>query len=393
MGVYAKSPLDTDSYKFSMQNGYCLHYPNVKARFSLYNRGNHKFPESFGKELRYIVDHVFPDLRVTKDHTDFFREKCYYLSPVYRDFFKGFRFDPKEVHIKQQDEDLDVYAEGYLYRVTMWETFLMQTISELGYEMRKVEPLPRYEREKINKEKFLALAAIFALVSEFGTRRRFSYQNQLEVLDDAIKYLGDYLTGTSNCEFAMQKDLKPIGTQGHEWYMVAAALFGYRIANKIALEKWVDTYNGQLGIALPDTYTTKVFLQHFDSLYARLFDGGRQDSESPFKFTDMWVDNYKKYKIDPKSKIIVFSDSIKNVERVTDIKEYCKNKIKDGYGIGTWFTNDVGADPYNIVVKLSHVLINGNWRPAVKISDDVGKNTGESYEVSHCKRDLNIIEQ
>jgi nicotinate phosphoribosyltransferase len=33
------------------------------------------------------------------------------------------------------------------------------------------------------------------------------------------------------------------------------AVYGYKQANKIGMERWVDVYQGDLGIALTDTYT------------------------------------------------------------------------------------------------------------------------------------------
>jgi nicotinic acid phosphoribosyltransferase len=47
------------------------------------------------------------------------------------------------------------------------------------------------------------------------------------------------------------------------------------------MEHWVKEYRGDLGIALTDTTTTPKFLEVFDSYYARLFDGARQDSGDP----------------------------------------------------------------------------------------------------------------
>ena len=39
--------------------------------------------------------------------------------------------------------------------------------------------------------------------------------------------------------------------------------FGYKHANYMALENWVNVYDGDLGTALSDTYTSDSFLMQF----------------------------------------------------------------------------------------------------------------------------------
>jgi nicotinate phosphoribosyltransferase len=171
--------------------------------------------------------------------------------------------------------------------------------------------------------------------------------------------------------------------------MAHGALFGYRMANKLALDHWVDVYGGSLGIALSDTYTTDSFLKSFDMRLAKLFDGVRQDSGDPFEFADKAIEHYKKMGIDPMSKVIVFSDSL-NIEKAVAIKEYCVGKIKSSFGIGTHLTNDVGVKPMNIVIKLSGVKVNDELIPCIKLSDDKGKNMGDRKEIDLCKGMLRI---
>lgn len=152
---------------------------------------------------------------------------------------------------------------------------------------------------------------------------------------------------------------------------------------------WSDVYEGDLGIALSDTYTTEVFFKGFKKKLAKLFDGVRHDSGDPFSFVDKVVDHYKKMKIDPMSKVIVFSDGL-NPELAVEIKEYCAGKIKSSFGIGTNFSNDVGVKPLNIVIKVSEVLVYKEWYPCVKLSDNPGKHTGDPDEIKWCKGILRI---
>lgn len=67
----------------------------------------------------------------------------------------------------------------------------------------------------------------------------------------------------------------------------------------MALEDWVSVYDGDLGIALSDTYTSAVFFKNLSRKQAKLFDGVRQDSGDEFKFVTSAIARYKELGIDP----------------------------------------------------------------------------------------------
>ncbi len=263
----------------------------------------------------------------------------------------------------------------------------MAMISELYFEKENDSFLSRREeRKKINTTKakiFLENGVPFA---DFGTQRRFSGKNQSEVLEDILAVGWNTCVGTSNVHFAEQYDIRPIGTHAHEWFMFHAATNGYRLANKTSLDTWTQVYHGDLGIALTDTYTTAIFLNAFDSVHARLFDGVRHDSGDPFTFANLIISHYEKLGIDPLSKTIVFSDSI-STEKAVELNKYCSGKIKASFGIGTHLSNDVGVTPLNMVIKMSHCCERKDavWYPVVKLSDDEGKHTGNTSEIQLCK--------
>lgn len=177
----------------------------------------------------------------------------------------------------------------------------------------------------------------------------------------------------------------------HEWFMYHGALFGYRSANMKALEAWVDVYQGSLGITLTDTYTTGSFLNSFSLKQAKLFDGVRWDSGDPIAFTNKTIRFYEQNRIDPASKTIVYSDSL-NIDRIREIREHVNGRIHDAYGIGTFLTNDVGATPINMVIKLTEVKDHPQkeFLHAVKLSDVPGKNTGNADEIELVKRTLGV---
>lgn len=88
------------------------------------------------------------------------------------------------------------------------------------------------------------------------------------------------------------------------------AQYGYRHANYMALENWMNVYDGDLGIALSDTYTSDVFFKNFSRKHAKTFDGIRQDSGDPFTFVNKAIARYKELGIDPTTKTIIFSDAL-----------------------------------------------------------------------------------
>ena len=145
--------------------------------------------------------------------------------------------------------------------------------------------------------------------SEFGTRRRFSFDVQKLVVE-YLKGHAQYCTGTSNCHLAMKYDMRPMGTHPHEWFMFHGAQFGYKHANYMALENWVNVYDGDLGTALSDTYTSDSFLSNFSRKQAKLFDGVRCDSGDEYEFIERLIARYKELGIDPTTKTIIFSNAL-----------------------------------------------------------------------------------
>jgi nicotinate phosphoribosyltransferase len=196
--------------------------------------------------------------------------------------------------------------------------------------------------------------------------------------------------GTSNVHLAMLQNKKPSGTHAHEWFMYHASEYGFKVANAMSLENWTNVYQGDLGIALTDTYTTEIFFEQFNKKFSKLFDGVRQDSGDPIAFAVKTIEHYQKMGIDPKSKIIVFSDAL-NLDKVKVIADFCRGKIKMSFGIGTNFSNDVGLPAMNMVIKLTETKAeNNSWEGVVKLSDEKNKHTGTAKMIALAKQVLRI---
>lgn len=380
-----KDFIDNDLYKFTTMNAIQKKFPNAEVRYKFINRGKSEFPNGFAEELRKEVE-AMQNLYLTNEAEKFIRQKCYFFEPVFIDLLKGYRYNPAEVRITQVGKTLEVEIEGLWYRTVLWEVPLMAIISELYFKLTG-QKADEYELRVTAKAK--GFREIKAEFSEFGTRRRFSFEVQNRVVELLKIHAGDCLTGTSNVYLAMRHNLTPIGTHPHEWFMYHGAHFGYRMANAISLENWVDVYQGSLGIALTDTFTTDNFFQSFNQKYSKLFDGVRWDSGDPLEFTDKTLKHYEANRIDAKTKTIVYSDAL-DLEKVKEIKKYVNGRIHDVYGIGTYLSNDVGVKPMNMVIKLFAAKPFGydDFFPTVKLSDVNGKHTGGQEEIDICLKTI-----
>ena len=388
-----RSILDTDLYKFTTSYAYSKLYPRAYGQFRFIDRAKTRYPEGFAELLRGELQQM-AQLQLTRDEAQFLARELPYLPPTYIDFVRGFRFDPDEVHISQDEEgQLSIVAEGLLYRVTLWETPILALVSELYYKVLGVEPDLAYaEQSIIAKAQRLKEEGI--TFSMFGMRRRFSSDIEDRVTRLLKEYSGTNFYGTSNVYFAYKHGLRVSGTHPHEWVQFHGAMFGYKMANYMAMEDWINVYDGDLGTVLTDTYTTDVFMQNFSKKHAMLFTSLRHDSGDPLLFADKVIARYRELRVDPQIKYIIFSDSL-DAERAIEIAKHCEGRIGTSFGIGTNFSNDVGAgiQPMNIVMKLwkCKMTEKDKWHPCVKLSDVDGKHTGEPEEIDLAQRTLGLI--
>lgn len=387
-----QSVLDTDLYKFTTSYAYSKLYPRAYGQFRFIDRGKTTYPQGFAEELKKELQEM-SKLALTKDEASFLSRELPYLPPTYIDFVRGFRFDPEEVKVEQDAEGhLSIVAEGLLYRVTLWETPILALVSELYYKMLGAQPDMEYtERTIISKARKLAEHGI--TFSMFGMRRRFSAAIEDRVTELLKEHASGYLFGTSNVYYAYKHGLRVSGTHPHEWIQFHGAMFGYKMANYMAMEDWINVYDGDLGTVLTDTYTTDVFMRNFSKKHAMLFTSLRHDSGDPLQFTEKVIARYRELRVDPTIKYIIFSDGL-NPERAIEIANYCKGRIGASFGIGTNLSNDVGngVRPMNIVMKLwkCKMTEKERWHPCVKLSDVDGKHTGEPEEIELAQRTLGL---
>ena len=378
-----KTILDTDLYKFTTSYAYIKLFPYAMGTFSFKDRDETEYTEGFLHALKSEI-HNLTQVVLQKDELEYMFAHCRFLPRVYWEWLSSFRFDPEKVNVwLDEQRHLHIEVTDYLYKVTLYEVPLLAIVSEIRNQFFNHMPDKNMVLSRLEGK--VDLSNRFQLpFSEFGTRRRFSF----DVHDMVVNYLkknASYCTGTSNCYFAMKYDMKPMGTHPHEWFMFHGAQFGYKHANYIALENWVKVYDGDLGTALSDTYTSDSFLSNISRKQAKLFDGVRCDSGNEYEFVDKLIMRYKELGIDPTTKTIIFSNAL-DFEKALHLFDYCRGKIRCSFGIGTNLTNDTGYTPSNIVMKLSRCKMTSSqeWRECVKLSDDMGKHMGSDAEVEAC---------
>lgn len=388
-----RSVLDTDLYKFTTSYAYSKLYPRAYGQFRFIDRADTCYPEGFAELLKAEIE-AMSELSLSRDEASFLHQELPYLPPTYIDFLQGYRFNPEEI-IVEQDEmgHLSIIAEGLLYRITLWETPLLALVSELYFRTTGAKADMSYAEEAIiSKAKRLRSEGI--TFSMFGMRRRFSYDVEYRMTELLREHAGECLHGTSNVHIAHRLGLKVSGTHPHEWIQFHGAMYGYKMANYMAMEDWINVYDGDLGTVLTDTYTTDVFMRNFSKKHAMLYTSVRHDSGDPLTFTDKVIARYNELRVDPKIKYIIFSDGL-NVERAIEIANYCKGRIGASFGIGTNFSCDVGngIKSRNIVMKLWQCKMTekDRWHPCVKLSDVDGKHTGEASEIHLAQETLGIL--
>ena len=383
------SILDTDLYKFSTSYAYMKLYPESEGTFSFTDRNNTEFNEEFLDSLK-IEFAKLSSLSLSLAEKQWCIENISYIPEVYWEWLRWFNFDfDKITYWLDESRHLHIEVTDKLYKVTLYEVPILAIVSELYSRSQGVVNVS----DAIDKlDTKINIANSHRLkFSEFGTRRRYSASLHELIVERLKEKCPINCVGTSNVYFAMKYKMTPIGTFPHEWIMFHGAVWGYKEANYLGMRDWVRTYDGNLGIFLMDTYTSKIGLRNMSLKFAKLFDGVRQDSGDEYKIGNEVIQRYKELGIDPTTKTIVFSNAL-DFNKYLDIHNYFAGRIRISAGIGTNLTNDTEFKPANIVMKLSKCRINSNqeWKNCIKISDDLGKHLGDDIEFEIAVGQLGI---
>ncbi|MCQ2142687.1 MAG: nicotinate phosphoribosyltransferase [Bacteroidales bacterium] len=375
---------DNDLYTFTCQYYILETYPRAEVEYTFYDRNHEVFPKGFAELLQEQVNGM-RDVVITDEEVEFMKKKCIFLPIWYFTFLRGYRFNPKEVTINQDEEGyLSISVKGKWFSTIMWEMPLLSTISELIHELRG--DFKEYDlalETKRAEEKTVEILSNGLVLGDMGTRRRFSFDHQEMVIRTMkeVSQRGGWsgkFTGTSNVWLAMKYDLVPLGTMSHQLISFEENVSGLFECNFNVMKKFSDVYDGDNGIYLYDCFGDKVFFSNLSKRMAMMYKGLRVDSGNEEEQTEKIIAKYKALGIDPTTKQVVFSNGL-NIERAVEIHKYCAGRVQDSYGVGTFLTCDVtGCEPMNIVIKLTRGRITESrqWHDCVKLSCNTTKTLG-----------------
>ncbi len=367
-----QSLLDTDLYKFTMMQVVLHHFPGAEVEYRFKCRNPEVNLRPYVDQIRHEVEDLC-QLRFLPRELDYLRG-WRFLKSDFVDLLGLYQLNPRFMEIKPldgSDNEIDIAIRGPWLHTILFEVPVLAIVSEVFY--RNTVPNPDFSigRERL-REKIALINAVpdpEFRVADYGTRRRFSRAWQEEVLLALRGGIGPKFVGTSNVYFAMKHGLTPLGTMAHE-YLQACQAVGPRLrdSQRFGFDTWAKEYRGDLGIALSDVAGMDAFLRDFDLFFCKLFDGVRHDSGDPFVWGEKLIEHYEKMRVDPRSKTMVFSDSL-NVPLAIRLFEHFKGRSKIAFGIGTNLTNDLGYAPLQCVIKMTRC----NGQPVAKISDEPAK--------------------
>ncbi len=373
-----QSLLENDLYKFSMWQALMHSHPGARAEYTFVCRNEPLYPlADLAEEIDAEIDHLCT-MYFRQEELDYLNSLSY-IKEDFVDFLTVFRFQRHFLTVERDGENLRIRASGPMVHVMGFEMFVLYIVSELYYRRLRQEGILDDARRRL-REKIASLKAQEGIddshtpfiVFDFGLRRRYSAAWHREVIETLARELPHNFKGTSNVLLAKECGVTPVGTMAHE-YMQAFQAFGIRLRDfqTASLEAWVQEFRGDLGTALTDVIGIDAFLNDFDLYFAKLFDGLRHDSGDPYAFGEKVIEHYRKLRIDPKTKRLVFSDGL-DLPRAVAIHRHFKGRIQTSFGIGTNLTNDTPLPALNIVMKMTSC----NGQPVAKITDSPGKTTG-----------------
>src|SRR5437762_338670 len=314
-----QSLLDTDLYKFTMMQVVLHHFPGAQVEYKFKCRTE-------GVDFRPYIDeisdevHALSELRLADDELTYLRS-LRFMKSDFVDFLALFHFNDKYVRIGQGEHpgEMDVTIRGPWLHTIMYEIPVLAIVSEVYF--RRTQPRPdlaegrRRLKAKIDLVRTVERALDFR-ISDFGPRLRDS--------------------------------------------------------QTFAFDKWAQEYRGDLGIAVADTYGTDAFLRDFDMYFCKLFDGARHDSGDPFAWGEKLIAHYRKNRVDPRTKQLIFSDQLSFPLAIAIARRF-EGRAITAFGIGTNLTNDLGYESINIVIKMTEC----NGQPVAKVSDAPGKTVSK----------------
>ena len=380
------SLLETDMYKFSMGQAIFHQFPSYMTTWTFRCRNKDvKFTPEMVEEIKEQIK-AYCCLKFTENELKYL-DSIKWIKGSYVNFLRIWnpRFEDFNI-TTDADCGLAIETKGTWLNTSMYEIPTLAIVNEVYFRMAyNYDELFEDFKERCD-QKFEDVKRgkyYLGVFSEFGLRRRLSEEAQAYAVEK-FSHLNDTMhsaskfVGTSNVYLAKKFNITPVGTMAHEWIMSVGQgdhKHNPAYSNYYALSAWVKEYGVLNGIALTDTITTDCFLRDFDLEKATLFSGVRHDSGDPIEWGEKMIKHYEKIGIDPKTKTLLFSDSL-NFEKADKIGRHFRNRCNVAFGIGTYIANDTKVPALNIVMKTTFC----NGQDVAKLSDVEGKGMCKNDE-------------
>ena len=366
------SLLDTDLYKFNMDQVIFHKHTDLCGQYFFKCRNKDVvFTGEMVAEINEQIDWLCT-LRFRKEELDYLRS-IRFIKNDYVEFLRLWRPIRDYVTVSRTDDgELEIAVDGPLFSAMQFEIYLLEIVNEVYFRMKyDYETLRKSAEERLNaKIKALNDGTYTFRFAEFGCRRRLSREWE-DVVVRRFAQETNSMVGTSNVYLAMKYHLTPIGTYAHEYVQMFQGIDSIPLAytNHYAMRDWYDEYQGDNGTALTDTITTDLFLLDFNRSMVNNYTGVRHDSGDPYAWGEKIIRHYESYGVDPKTKLLLFSDSL-DFDCAQALYDHFKDRTKVSFGIGTFCSNDTCEKALNIIIKLQYV----NGRPVAKLSDNPEKS-------------------
>lgn len=413
-----RSLLDTDFYKFLMLQLIWKKHKDVRVVFQMTNRAKDvKIAEIMTiDEVQEQVDHV-RSLKFLPNELIWLQGQTFYgvkgiFEPEFIEFLRNLQLPAIHIAVDHNNPEqfkITSDTQATWAEATLWEIYLLEIVNTLRnrnmtasfsrldfdilYSGAKIKLWNKLH--ELNKLPNLRLA-------DFGTRRRWDFLFQEWAVTSAKEILKDKFLGTSNVYLAMKHGLEAIGTNAHELPMVYAAMANtdeeLKQSQYQVLADWKEMYQGNLLIALPDTFGSTQFFEDAPEWFWNEFKGVRWDSKDPIDAGNENIRDWKLHGQDPMTKMGIASDGL-DVDSIKECYNEFQHRMPVGYGWGTLFTNDFRGchpkgnhsdiKPISLVCKASEVIKPGEdkVRHTVKLSDNPDKAmSNSSEEIQRYKR-------
>lgn len=384
---------ENDVYKILMMYLIWKYYPNLKVKFGFKNR-TVNVPLAAYVDTGELKEHIsaVAQLSFTDEVIAVYRSWDMFPEDFLQ-FLKTMRL--KELKVAVAGDQLRIETSGVWLRDTLWEIFVLCIVSELAGRGRAKEAglteADLWQRgNDLLTEKIKLFNAYPELrLAQFGLRRRYSALWEDHVTERLLTECAPgIITGVSNMYLAQRFGVPAQGTNAHELPMALTALARHvspqamRDAPYLVLKLWQLLFGHKSLIMLDDAYGSDGFRSNLPRHFLEDFKGFRHDSGNPFQYGEDTIAFYKANGIDPRNRLIIFSDGL-TPQKIIALFERFRGRIMIAFGVGTNLTNDFGVlDALSLVMK----IIEAAGNPAVKLSNNLNKATGPKAEIAYYSK-------